>query len=193
MAGTIPPPSLDPNKFVKLANGEVINTEDIGTDYIVHQEPPVTVPEFVEATKLSKELAEREDFISRQELILKSQTVQDPKDLVSSVVREIAEELANLKWERKKAAKEGKNTANYSISRISALRQLADLLLKRMENARAEELDLKSPRFREVLKLWMEFVYEAMVKVEVSDQIIDLVFRQIEADMKDWEQKVLVR
>jgi hypothetical protein len=191
MAGTIPPPGVNGEKYITLSNGEVIDTEEIGTDYIVGAAKEDTIPELVDPHKISKDVLEREEFVSRQELTVKTSGGYDAKDLITTVVKEIAEELSNLKYERKRAAREGKNTANYTISRVTALRQLADLLLKRLENARAEELDLKSPRFREVLKLWMEFVYESMVKVQVSDQVIDLVFRQIEADMKDWEQRVV--
>lgn len=191
MAGTIPPPGVNGEKYITLSNGEVIDTDEIGTDYIVGAAKEETIPELLDPTKISKDVLEREEFVSRQELTVKTSGGYDAKELITTVVKEIAEELSNLKYERKRAAREGKNTANYTISRVTALRQLADLLLKRLENARAEELDLKSPRFRQVLKLWMEFVYESMVKVQVSDQVIDLVFRQIEADMKDWEQRVV--
>lgn len=191
MAGTIPPPGVNGEKYITLSNGEVIDTEEIGTDYIVGAAKEETIPELLDPTKISKDVLEREEFVSRQELTVKTSGGYDAKELITTVIKEIAEELSNLKYERKRAAREGKNTANYTISRVTALRQLADLLLKRLENARAEELDLKSPRFRQVLKLWMEFVYESMVKVQVSDQVIDLVFRQIEADMKDWEQRVV--
>lgn len=195
MAGTIPPPALNGNagRYVTLSNGEIIDTEEIGSGYVVAQSTTNTAPELVEPSKVSREIVEREEFVARQELTVKVNTTTDSKDIVNSVVREIAEELAHLKFERKKAARDGKNTANYTISRIQSLRSLADLLLKRMENARAEELDLRSPRFREVLKLWMEFVYDSMVKVQVSDDVIDLVFKQIEADMKDWELRIIGR
>lgn len=178
-------------KVLTFPSGESINPDDLGADYIVGQGHQSSVAELVNPQEISKDFRDREEYVSRQELLVKVNEKLPAVDLVEQVIKEISEELAHLKYERRKAAKEGKNTANYTISRISSLRSLADVLMKRMENARAEQLDLKSPRFREVLKLWMEFVYESMVKVEVPEQIIDLVFKQIEADIKDWEQKII--
>ena len=191
MSDTERPPKPEDGKILIFPTGESMSTSEIGTDYVVGQGQLVPTPELVDPSDVSKELRDREDFVQRQELLARVNNGNSPIDIVDTVIKEIAEELSHLKFERKKAARDGKNTSNYTISRIASLRQLADVLMKRMENARAEQLDLKSSRFREVLKLWMEFVYESMVKVGVSEQEIDLVFRQIEADMKDWEQKIL--
>jgi hypothetical protein len=180
----------NPGKVLTFPGGSTVNTQDIGADYVVSQGNYVDTPELIDPVDVVKSIREREDFVNRQELLVRVKAGAPAVDIVDTVIKEIVEELSHLKYERKKAARDGKNTSNYTISRISSLRSLADVLMKRMENARAEQLDLKSPRFREVLKLWMEFVYESMVKVGISDQNIDLVFRQIEADMKDWEIKV---
>jgi len=178
-------------KILTFPSGESINPDDLGADYVLAQGTHITTAELVNPQDISKDFREREEYVAKSELLVKVNEKYSAVDLVEQVIKEITEELAHLKYERRKAAKEGKNTVNYTISRISSLRQLADVLMKRIENARAEQLDLKSPRFREVLKLWMEFIYDSMVKVEVSEQVIDLVFRQIEADIKDWEQKVI--
>lgn len=181
-------------KVITFPSGETISASEIGADYVVGQSTSaITAPELIDPSEVSKEYREREEWVQKQELLVRVNQGRPASDLVDQVVKEIVEELAHLKFERKKAAKDGKNTANYTISRIASLRQLADVLIKRMENARAEQLDLRSPRFKEVLKLWMEFVYESMVKVSVPEHMIDLVFRQIEADIKDWEQKLLTR
>jgi hypothetical protein len=178
-------------KVITFPTGQSISPEEIGADYILVQGNQSPVTEIVNPADISKEFRDREEFVQNQELLVRVNQSRPAPDIVDQVIKEIAEELSHLKYERRKAAKDGKNTANYTISRIASLRQLADVLMKRMENARAEQLDLKSPRFREVLKLWMEFVYESMVKVQVEDSVIDLVFRQIEADIKDWEQKII--
>lgn len=178
-------------KILNFPSGEIIPVSELGADYVVGDGTSNENPELIDKADLSKEFIDRENYVQKQVLLAKIKNGLPAVDLVDEVIKEIAEELSHLKYERRKAAKDGKNTANYTISRIASLRQLADVLVKRMENARAEQLDLKSPRFREVLKLWMEFVYESMIKVEVSEQTIDLVFRQIEADIKDWEIRLL--
>jgi len=74
---------------------------------------------------------------------------------------------------------------------MNSLQKLAELLLKRREADRDEELDLRSPRFQAVFKVWMEFFNEAMDKVGIDQKIVDLVFQQMKADMVDWEKKMV--
>ena len=81
--------------------------------------------------------------------------------------------------------------ASVAIGAGDDIRQLADVLQKRQENTRAERLDLQSPRFKQVLHLWMEFVYDSMSKADLPESTIDVVFKQMEADMQDWEKKLL--
>jgi len=64
-------------------------------------------------------------------------------------------------------------------------------MLKCREADKAETFDLKSPKFQSVFKLWMEFFNEAMVKVGIREPDIDLVFKQMKADMVDWEKRMI--
>ena len=130
------------------------------------------------------------DFVYKEAL---TRTIVEKKstlDIIDVVLQEIAEELGHLKFERRKAAKDGKNTANYTIGRINSLGRLADLLLKKKESMMNEELDLKSSRFQEVFRVWMEFFHDSMEKSGISPEIIDVVFQQMKADMVDWEKKM---
>ncbi len=176
--------------LLTFPSGKTIGSEDIGVSYLVGQSGHVPTSEIVDPREIERDVRDREAFIQKQELLQAVGQKAPVSEVVDLVLKEIAEELSHLKFERKKATQEGKNTANYTISRVAALRQLADVLLKRQENARAERLDLKSPEFKKVLKLWMEFIYESMVKVSVNENTIDIVFKQMEADMSDWERKL---
>lgn len=177
-------------KLIPFPNGEKLSTEELGTDFVVDVSSNIPTPEIIDSLSLNKEFRDRESYVSDQPLF-KSVSAKAPvNEIVDLVLQEIAEEISHLKFERRKAAKDGKNTIVFTTSRIASLKQLSDVLIKRMENARADKLDLKSPRFKAILRLWMEFVYESMQKCEISDQVIDLVFKQMEADMRDWELKV---
>jgi hypothetical protein len=178
-------------RLIVFPGGKSASTQELGTDYVVGQGGIVNTPELVDPAAASKELREREQFVSDQALVKAISRRAAPADLIDEVLKEISEELAHLKFERSKAAREGKNTANYNMSRIAALRQIADVLMKRQENARAEQIDLKSPRLQAVLRLWMEFVYDSAQKAGVSEAEIDLMFGQMKADMVDWEKKIL--
>jgi len=179
-------------KVISFPNGEKLPIADIGADFVLDriENNHFSVPEVVDQSVLVKEMRERESYVATQDLVRAVRDKISTSDIVDQVVVEIAEELAHLKFERTKKAREGGSTSSLTVSRILSLRQLSEVLMKRMENARAEQLNLKSPRFREVLKLWMDFLYESMQKSNVPDEVIDLVFRQMEADMSDWEKRV---
>ena len=147
-------------------------------------------PGMVDPSEVNEEVRARKRYVDSQELVRSACDGSSTGRMMDLLVHEITEELAHLKYERRKAAKEGKNTANYSVGRMNSLKGLADLLLKRREADRDEELDLRSPRFQAVFKVWMEFFSEAMDKVGVEPKIIDLVFQQMKADMIDWEKKM---
>jgi hypothetical protein len=183
--------SKQSGKLISFPNGEKVSTDELGSDYILDQSGVIPTPEVVDTVAIQREYRDRENFVQSQELVRGLSAKIPLSDVVDVVLVEIAEELSHLKFERQKAAKEGKNTSNYTISRIASLKQLADVLSKRIESNKHQAFDLKSPQFKHVLRIWMEFVYESMQKCEVPEQVIDLVFRQIEADMVDYEKRVL--
>jgi hypothetical protein len=178
-------------RLLVFPGGKSTSTGELGADYVVGQGGNVGMAELVDPQAIQKDLREREQAVSSNALVRAVNGRASPADLIDEVLKEIAEELAHLKHERAKAAKEGKNTANYNMSRIAALRQIADVLMKRQENTRAEQLDLKSPRFQAVLRSWMEFVYESAEKAKIPPALIELMFGQMKADMVDWEKKIL--
>lgn len=178
-------------RLLVFPGGKQASTGELGADYVVGQGGNVGMTELVDPAAVQKDLREREQSVQTNPLVRAVKAKVGPAELIDEVLNEIAEELAHLKHERSKAAKEGKNTANYNMSRIAALRQIADVLMKRQENTRAEQLDLKSPRFQAVLKSWMEFVYESAEKAKIPPALIELMFGQMKADMVDWEKRIL--
>ncbi len=170
--------------------GKKTTPAEIGAPYVLGQSGHVPTPDVIDPSDIDRDIRDREAYVKKQELVQALEAKAPLPEISDLLQKEIAEELAHLKWERRKATQDGKNTANYTISRIASLRQLSDIILKRQENARAERLDLKGPEFKRVLRLWMEFVYEAMAKVSVDESTIDTVFKQMQADMADWEKKL---
>jgi hypothetical protein len=177
-------------KVITFPSGDKVNTDDVGVNAIIGQVGNVPTPEIIDPVTVAEEVKDRIKYIRKQELVKVIKEDASTASVVDAVLVEIAEELSHLKYERRKAAKEGKNTANYTVSRINSLRSMAELLLKRKEAALAERLDLKSPRLQKIFEVWMEFFSESMVKCQIPDHLIDLVFQQMKADMKDWEKKM---
>lgn len=178
-----------PNLIV-LPGGKKVDPSDVGAGYVVKQTGDVPTPDIVDPVQADEELRRRERFVQGEKLVKAAHGGATTGEMMDLLVKEITEELAHLKFERRKASEEGKNTANYSVGRMNSLKSLAELLLKCREADRAEALDLKSPRFQAVFKIWMEFFNEAMEKSGIRPQDIDLVFQQMKADMVDWEKRM---
>ena len=177
-------------KLITFPGGKKIDPKEIGMDSIIGPAGDIPTPDILDPVSLDKELRERTEYVKKQDLTKVIFEKRSTLDTVDVVLLEIAEELAHLKFERRKAAKEGKNTANYTIGRINSLTRLADLLLKKKESMMQEELDLKSSRFQAVFRVWMEFFHDSMEKSGISSEIIDIIFQQMKADMVDWERKM---
>jgi hypothetical protein len=179
-------------KLLVLPGGKKVHTGDIGmSGSIVGPSGNVPTSEIVDPSDTERELREREAYVKRQELVQAATRRGATGEMIELAIQEITEELAHLKFERRKATQEGKPTVQHTIARISMLRNLADVLLKRQENNRQERMDFRSPEFKKVIHEWLEFIHESMQKVGVSDNEIDLVFRQLEADMAGWEKRVM--
>ena len=151
----------------------------------------VPTSEVVDPSDTERDLREREEYVKRQELVQAATKRGATGEMIELAIQEITEELAHLKYERRKAAADGKPTVQHTIARISMLRNLADVLLKRQENNRQERMDFRSPEFKKVIHEWLEFIHDCMGKAGLSDNEIDVVFKQIEVDMSDWEKRVL--
>lgn len=130
-------------------------------------------------------------FVANSDLVRSVQHGSTPAELMNIVIREAAEDVAYLKYERNRAYREGRNVVNVVSQRTNSLRALVDLIIKKQEGMKSSAIDINSPRFKQVLQLWMEFVYEALVKTGMKQSDIDVVFKTMQADMTDWEKKVI--
>ncbi len=181
-------PSKPPGKILHFPNKDA----EVEDDYVMGTlDPDVLVGDLVDPKEMSEKIRERSDYVKKQELMRALDRNAPFPDFLNLLIREIVEELSHQKYERKVAAREGKSTTNHSVARIASLRTLVEILNKKQDSDRTERLDLSSPRFQVVLRLWMEFVHTSMVKSGIRDKDIDIVFAQIKADMIDWERKVI--
>ncbi len=180
----------DKGKLIVFPGGKKVDPKDVGAGYIIGRTGDVPTPDIIDPVAVDEEVRKRIDYVNKQELVEVVRKGANTAATIDILLLEIAEEISHLKWERRKTAREGKNTSNYTIQRINGLRSLAEVLLKRKEAALAERLDLKSPRFQAVFKVWMEFFYSSMEKAGVDQATMDTVFEQMRADMVDWEVKM---
>ena len=180
----------DKNKnLIVFPGGKSMDPKDLGADFVVGGSGQIPTGELLDPADVKRDLRDRVAFVKNQPLV-KSLAEGDSATAMDTLLLEIGEEISHLKWERRKAAKDGKNTAQFTVARINGLRSLAEALIRRKEAAMAENLDLRSPRLQKIFKVWMQFFYEAMEKSDVSPEIINVVFQQMKADMIGWEKRM---
>lgn len=185
-------PSRPAGKLIVLPGGKKVDPRaDLGADYVASQSSGTSVTaEILDPVAVDIAVKEREDFVKNSRLVEALEKGGSGADVEAAAILEIVEELAHIKFDRRRAAKDGKNTTPFSMARVAGLKNLVDILLKRREAARGERMDLKSPRFQAVFKVWMEFFYESMEKSGIESHVIDLVFQQMKADMVGWEKRM---
>lgn len=190
MDDTKKPSDKDKNShLIVFPGGKSMDPKEIGADFVVGGSGQIPTGELLDPDDVKRDLRERIAYVKSQPLV-KALADGASAQAMDTLLLEIGEEIAHLKWERRKAAKEGRNTAPHTVARISGLRSLAETLIRRKEAAIAENLDLKSPRLQKIFKVWMQFFYEAMEKSDVSPEVINVVFQQMKADMIGWESRM---
>lgn len=180
----------DDGRLIPFPGGKKIDPAEIGADFVVSSSKAVATSEITDPVEVSKELQARVSYVKHQELVRVMERGAPTAEAIDVLLKEIAEEISHLKWERRKASKVGKSTTSYTTARISSLRSLSEILIRRKEAAVNETLDIKSPKFQKIFTIWMNFFYESMQKAGVSDEIINVVFQQMKADMLDWESRI---
>lgn len=177
------------NNLIVFPGGSSIDPKEVGADFVVGSSGYVPTGEVLDRASVQKDLRNRIAFVKNQPLV-KALVDGEPSTAMNMLLIEIAEEISHLKYERRKAAEEGRATAKYTAARVNSLKSLAETIIRRKEAAIAENLDLKSPRIQKIFKIWMQFFYEAMEKSNVSSEVINVVFQQMKADMVGWEKRM---
>jgi hypothetical protein len=174
-----------------VLDGQIVDPSDIGADYVIGQSGQVPTPEIIDPDEIDQSLREREIFVNKQSLVKAINEKVGSSNFLDLVIKEITEEIAHLKWERRQAIKDGKNPSNYTIARIASLKSLSEVLIKKRQTFVDESLDFKSPKVQKLFQIWMEFFYNCMEKSKISKADIDIVFGQIQSDLPEWEQKMI--
>lgn len=181
----------DGGKLLTFPGGKKVDPVDIGVDsFVLGPSGHIPTPELIDPSDIEREIRERSAFVNGQELVKVLDQKGSTSEIIDVLLKEIAEETSHIKFEREKAISQGKSALNQNMARVATLRTLTEILLKRKDSDLAERLDLKSPRFQKIFKVWMEFFYSSMEKSGIESEIIDLVFKQMQADMLEWEKKM---
>jgi hypothetical protein len=121
-----------------------------------------------------------------------------PDAVLKAVMIGLAEEQQAIKLLREKKERDvaaggeskGKDTSHLSIKRGTLLKYMSETVLQRQALIGGSgELDLKSPKFREILKLLLTTVSETFDMAKIPPEYKNLFFAALGPNLEIWEQK----
>lgn len=136
-------------------------------------------------------VAAKEYFLENDSLMQQVDEGMDDEGVLHLIMRGFAEEAASLAFERGEAERTGKETSQLSIRRISALRNLGDVYLKRKEQLSGKVIDMDSPAFANLFKFMTETFRESMINGGIGADQVEVIFQSLARRMGDdtWAQE----
>jgi len=132
--------------------------------------------------RILKEKSKNEDAILR----LMTGSVSDPQ-VLSAAASELADEIHSLKFLRENLEAEGRDIAQVSGKRVTAIKALIDTALKLKEMAKDEPVDFSSIQMQVVMRLIFSKIEESFKKVGYSKQDIQTFFQVFSANMETFQ------
>jgi hypothetical protein len=113
-----------------------------------------------------------------------------PDTVLKAIVYGFAEEQASLKNLRTSKNKEGKDTSNISLKRGMLLKYMSETLLQKQALVGVTgDLDLHSPKFREVFKMFLETISDTFDEVKIPSEFKEIFFHALSKNLEGWESK----
>jgi hypothetical protein len=110
-------------------------------------------------------------------------------DLPDAVLKTVLLGLA-LRDLRLRKEKERKDFTNVSFKRGTLLKFMSETLIQRQALVGGtEEIDLKSPKFREVIKMFLQIIADTFDEIKIPPEYRDLFFQTLSSKMEGWELK----
>jgi len=181
----------------KVGDRDEIQVSTAGKPIVMRKKPGRKNKTVVEpVTDAVRELVERKEKVIQEDGILKTaRQDSDSADVLHGVILGIGEEVASLGFERKEAERQGKETSQISVRRISGLKALAETWLRRKDQQLGKDLNVDSPAFQEAIRYVMETLKEAMSGCGVRGEMIQTVFGKFSetASTAAWEAELKAR
>lgn len=141
-------------------------------------QPPVAGAPAPGSEPIPDSLREKRRAIKKDRLVRSVGKGADSPDILNIVVRELAEEIAALKFERVQEEKKGgdNESSQVSVKRVQALKTLGETWLRRREQLAGTELDIDSPAFQTLFKFISDTFAQALVNSNIRAEVIEVVF-----------------
>jgi hypothetical protein len=113
-----------------------------------------------------------------------------PDAVLKAVLLGLAEEQFALKAVREKKQKENRDISHLSLKRGTLLKYMSETLIQRQALVGGTgEIDLKGPKFREVMKMFLTIIADTFDEIKIPPEYRDLFFQTLARNMEGWESK----
>jgi len=144
-----------------------------------------------------------ESFDYENTVVIPSQEVNDdiititirddelPDAVLKAVLLGLAEEQQAIRNNRIKKEKDGKtDITRLALSRGTLLKYMSETLIQRQALIGGSgDLDLKGPKFREIIKMFLGVIADTFEEVKIPSEYKDLFFHALGKNLDGWENR----
>jgi hypothetical protein len=135
-----------------------------------------------------KEMTRRKaTFMDADPIVAGTKEHKDPIEVLHRIKEQIALEAAALHFQRIENEKIGKDSAQVSSRRISALKEVAQIELE-IRKLGVHTVDLKSEQMQRVFKMFITKIRDEAKEVLPTEQF-DLLFNRLQTSLDGWEDE----
>jgi hypothetical protein len=120
-------------------------------------------------------------------------TIKDdelPDAVLKAVLMGLAEEQNAIRNYRITKEKEKKDVTRLSLSRGQLLKYMSETIIQRQALIGGSgELDLKGPKFREIIKMFLGVIADTFDEVKIPTEFKDMFFHALGKNLEGWESK----
>jgi hypothetical protein len=121
-------------------------------------------------------------------------TIRDdelPDAVLKAVLMGLAEEQQAIRNVRIKKEKDGKtDVTRLALSRGTLLKYMSETLIQRQALIGGSgDLDLKGPKFREIIKMFLGVIADTFEEVKIPTEFKDLFFHALGKNLEGWENR----
>lgn len=147
--------------------------------------PVVPIPEKGEERRLEMQRqAKRNPLVKHVE---KGQSAS--LDMIDAIMHQLTTEIAYLEFAQRERIVQGKDPAELSTKKISALKGLAEIWFKKRDQVLDEMFDLKSARMQAVFEYFMQTIAQACEDAGMGDEMIEVFFSKLGGRLEGWEDE----
>ena len=137
----------------------------------------------------------RKDATRENDIVLQvTKTNPESPDVLRSVMSELAEEAASLRFEREEAERNGEDTSSLSTKRARVLQAVGDTWLKRKAQISQDAMDLDGPEFEAVFAFLVETFRDSMLECNARPEMVETVVAKFASKLDaEWKSEAKKR